>query len=299
MEKKGRVFNLQRYSIHDGEGIRTVIFLKGCPLRCQWCCNPESQNKSSELFYIKKFCQRCGGCIEVCKQGALRLIDHEVTIDREKCIQCFNCVEACRNEAMQRVGEDYTPSEIIERVIRDYPMYEVSGGGVTLSGGEALSQPEFALEILRLAKENGIDTMIETCGACKTPTLLEVLEYCSKIYFDLKIINNEMHKRYIGTDNLLILNNARKVADNSKIVFRLPVIPGITGSIDNINDVIDFLKEINRDEIILVPYHELGVEKYSYLGRTYEQLDETSSIDAYIEGVEKIFMSQGIRISRA
>lgn len=299
MQIKGTVFNIQRYSIHDGHGIRTTVFLKGCPLRCSWCSNPESQSFASELFYLPQHCIGCGACVKSCSRGVLTLEKGKVIIDRGKCAQCFRCVSHCGTEALQQIGKIMTSQQVIDQVIRDYPMYEVSGGGLTLSGGEATNQPEFALAILRLAEANGIDSVLETCGAIDYSELKAMVGYCSQVLYDIKLIDSQEHKRHVGSDNRIILANAHKLADYPKVVFRFPVIPLITGTRDNIIAVALFLRQIGREEVVLIPYHEYGVEKYRYLSRPYHAKSSGLSGDQCLQEAEEIFLQYGISTSRA
>ena len=233
MSVSGTIFNIQRYSIHDGEGIRTVVFFKGCPLRCCWCCNPESQTVRTELMHYTQYCRACGSCVKVCPLGALSLEEGKLAINRKVCDGCFLCAEACPNGALKGAGKTMSAQQVIEIVIRDSIMYESSGGGLTLSGGEPALQPEFAREILQLAAQNGIDCTLETCGATDFRPLESLVRLCSHVLFDIKIVDSAVHKMYVGTDNARVLENAKKLANDPKVRFRIPVIPGVTGTREN------------------------------------------------------------------
>lgn len=191
MDIRGKIFNTQHYSIRDGHGIRTVVFLKGCPASCVWCCNPESQGYDFDLYHVERFCAGCGRCEQVCPNSAISVVDGKAEIDREKCRKCFSCVDICHADAMQKMGTEVTVDEVIKEVMSDAPMYETSGGGVTLSGGECLTQPEFALAILEEARMNGISTCIETCGVCRKDVLVKAANLCDEVFMDLKIMDPE------------------------------------------------------------------------------------------------------------
>lgn len=291
---KGKVFNIQPYSIHDGPGIRTVVFLKGCPLRCIWCCNPESQSMKNSVYYIEKFCQKCGRCVNACENGEVTIENGKIMVDRSKCDEKMQFVNACHNEALKKIGEEKTADEVIEQVKRDSQMYEVTGGGMTLSGGECLMQPEFAFELIEKAKENGIGTYIETCGFCDQSDLMKALSMVDGIYYDIKIVDSQEHKKYIGVDNERIIQNACMIADNEKVVFRLPVIPNITAKEKNIYDVAMLLKEMKRDKIVIIPFHELGVDKYKYLNLSYTYEAGEYEIDKIMKEVKDKLKSYGI-----
>ncbi|MGL4992385.1 MAG: glycyl-radical enzyme activating protein [Sarcina sp.] len=282
---KGRIFDIQRFSVHDGDGIRTVVFLKGCSLRCKWCCNPESQNYNKELFFIKNTCINCGECIKVCPKKAITLKNNRIFIDRKVCDVCGICSEVCCSESLKVIGEDVTVKEVFDEVIKDKVFYDKSGGGITLSGGEALLQTEFAKEILKACKIYGINTTIETAGNIKTEMYEKVINYVDVFLYDLKVMDNEIHREYTGSDNYEILNNIKFLSDCGKnIIVRIPFIEPTNANLENIQKLIGFLKDTNIKEIHLLPYHKFGLNKYEYLNREYkgENLEKLSDININI-----------------
>lgn len=250
----GTVFDIQRFSIHDGPGIRTTVFFKGCPLRCLWCHNPESQNTRPELMFFADKCVSCGECAKVCGNTFT-----------EKCTGCGKCVSVCRHGAREKSGYAISADEVVSKVLRDKAFYKTSGGGVTLSGGEPLMQSDFALEILLKCRENGIGTAIETCGFAKTETLGKLLPYLDHVYFDIKGIDPAKHKENTGVSNEIILENARfLMARDTDVTFRMPLIPGYNDS--ERKAVEEF---VGGHKFEIMPYHDYGVAKYGRLGREY------------------------------
>lgn len=262
---KGKVFNIQGYSIHDGPGIRTTVFFSGCPLRCLWCQNPESCTMEPKLFFMSEKCIGCGKCVPVCPNGAITIIDGKAKTDRDKCNACGECVKVCPTEAREIVGETKTAGEVVKKVRQDELFYKTSGGGVTISGGEVLMQPEFALAILKLCKQAGIHTAIETCGFAKWEVFSKVLEYTDLVLYDFKHMDSAKHKEGTGVGNELILENAIKVYHEAKkpIAARVPTIPGYNDSRENISALAQFIVEkLGKDvKVHLLPYHHLGESK--------------------------------------
>ncbi|MDA8226404.1 MAG: glycyl-radical enzyme activating protein [Desulfitobacterium hafniense] len=266
----GVVFNTQGYSIHDGPGIRTIIFLKGCPLKCEWCSNPESQSDRPEVISIANRCIGCGRCVEGCPEKAIFSISGIKTIDRKKCTSCGHCADLCYANSLQMRGQIQTTEEVLREIVGDLVFYQNSGGGVTISGGEPFYQAEFTLSLLKASKELGLNTVVETCGYALYKKIAACLPYIDLLYFDLKHLNGEVHKRYTGVDNTLILNNARRLgASGVKMVVRLPIIPGYNDSEENLKMTAEFTCSIGVNEIHLLPYHIFGSSKYYQLGREY------------------------------
>lgn len=271
----GIIFNIQRCSIHDGPGIRTLVFLKGCPLRCLWCANPESQAVKPEVSSLFKRCINCGICVEICPQNAISVDEGVYKINNELCDDCTLCAEECYAQSKQVIGREVTVDEIIDEIGKDAIFYKRSGGGVTLSGGEPLLQAGFILEVLKRCKELGIHTSIETSGYCDNSIIKNIAEYLDVIYFDIKHMDSEKHKMYTGVSNEKILENLKTLADMRKeIIIRVPVIPTYNDSDDNIKNVAAYalsLKSVKKIE--LLPYHGLGEYKYKSIGKDYKLSD--------------------------
>jgi len=271
--EKGLIFNIQRFSIHDGPGIRTLVFMKGCPLRCKWCSNPEGIKNYPELIFNEKKCVKCRRCVEVCPTRASTISERgEISIDRRVCIACGKCVGVCFSGAREIVGKYMTVEEIFKEVEKDRIFYENSGGGVTLGGGEPTMQPEFARELLKMCKERSLHTAIETCGYTSWANLKEILKYVDFMYYDIKHIDPAKHKEFTGVSNKLILENLMKVFSIFRlpIVIRVPIIPGYTDSEENIRGIADFVARYGGKMIELLPYHQLGVSKYEQYSMKYE-----------------------------
>jgi pyruvate formate lyase activating enzyme len=272
---KGIVFNIQKYSVHDGPGIRTVVFLKGCPLSCKWCSNPESQSFKPQLAYNEKKCitlSQCIRCGEVCTAGALVQGDNDkIKVIWDNCTNCLACTEVCPAEALIAYGEEKNVKEVIDQVEKDVSFYARSGGGLTLSGGEPLAQPEFAIALLKEAKLRYMKSAIETCGNVKKEDLLEACKYCNMIMFDIKTMDSTKHKEVTGHGNERILENfsaIRETYPKLPIRVRTPVIPGFNDTEEDIQAIVDFLKDKNV-EFELLAYHRLGTQKYINIGREY------------------------------
>ncbi len=270
--KKGLIFDIQKFCINDGPGIRTTVFFKGCNLKCNWCHNPESHLRKPELFYDAEKCVICGRCGVLCPQSAHLFGDgHE--INRDACILCGLCADGCTCEALEIAGKEMDAKEIIAEVLKDKVFYKNSGGGMTLSGGEPLMQFDFVYELLKLAKQNDIHTCIETCGYAKTEDMLRIAEFTDIFLYDWKITDENLHEKYTGVKNGIILENLRKIDEmGSKIILRCPIIPGVNdtdGHFNGIADIVNSLKGILAVEI--EPYHSLGNSKYAKLGKAEKQ----------------------------
>lgn len=273
--EKGTVFNIQRYSIHDGPGIRTSVFLKGCSLRCIWCQNPESQSPNSELFFFVEKCTGCGRCVSACPAQAIRLIDGKSATDRKKCKGSGNCVQVCPNEARSLAGKKMKAVEVFQSIKSDEVFYKRSSGGVTLTGGEPLFQSDFVKNILSLCRQAGIHTAIETCGYADWETIKSVFQYADLVLFDLKHMNSEKHREYTGVPNDCILENVRKLYHELRIPIwiRVPVVPGYNDSAENIGETARFVaSELDTSvPVHLLAYHRLGETKHERLGKPENQ----------------------------
>ncbi len=277
----GIVFNVQRYSLHDGEGIRTLVFLKGCTLRCRWCGNPESQRRKPEIARNVRRClgiETCSYCTGVCTEGALRLpAAGAPAIDRNNCTACGACAAKCPALALHLYGTRRSASEVLDEVETDWPFYVRSGGGMTLSGGEPLAQEEFALALLREAKRRHIDAAVETCGLVPWETLAAAAELSGAIYFDIKAIDADRHIAWTGGNNRAILSNLERLADafpRLAVTVRTPVIPGFNDDEAEIGAILSFLARLPSVSFELLPYHRLGSEKYRFLDRRDEMSDQ-------------------------
>ena len=265
----GTVFDMQRFSLHDGPGIRTIVFLKGCPLHCRWCSNPESQNNSPIVMYKKSDCFKCGRCISVCKVGAISF-DNETHIDREKCTGCGECTNVCPSGALVLKGKTMTIQQAIKELKKDATIFRRSDGGVTLSGGEPLVQHDFASQLLLACKSQGWNTAIETTGFGSSEAIEKVIPYVDTVLLDIKHIDPYTHKKFTGISNEVILKNAKRISQITKTVVRVPIIPGFNYSYKDIEDIAKFVKTLNNvDTIHLLPYHTFGENKYDLLGIEY------------------------------
>lgn len=265
---KGYIFDIKRFAVHDGRGIRTTAFFKGCPLKCVWCHNPEGIYGAKQLGYLKHKCVNCGACAAVCPCGAHTLnAENTHSFDRAKCQLCGKCAPACLNKALTLYGRHTTVDELLPVLIQDKDFFDESGGGVTLSGGEALTQPDFCEELLKRLKAAGTDTAVDTCGFVPAQTLKRVLPYTDTFLYDIKHMDSECHKRLTGQPNELILDNLRMLSDmGAQIEIRFPLVPELNDDAANLRAMGEFLrglKGINRVKVL--PYHEFARTKYASL----------------------------------
>lgn len=265
------IFNIQKFSVHDGPGIRTTVFLKGCPLRCLWCHNPESQNTNKEILYDSKKCVLCGKCQEICPTNAINIKEGKLTTDKDKCNYCGECAIYCVYGAREIVGKRYSVDEVVKEVMKDIVFYEQSNGGVTISGGEPLIQIDFIEELLMRLKDKKIHTAVDTSGAVSFDILKRVSKYTDLFLYDLKLIDDEKHKKYIGISNKGIIENLKKLSQiHSNINVRMPIIGNINDDIAHIENTMELLKELNIKKVNLLPYHSIAKHKYEKLGLVYE-----------------------------
>ena len=295
---EGWVLNIERYTLHDGPGIRTTVFLKGCPLRCLWCSNPESQMGTPELVYFEDKCIGCGRCVSVCPQDAI-VQDSPgaaVTVLFDRCDGCGQCIDACYVEALTLAGEKMTAEEVVAIVERDWPFYKHSKGGVTLSGGEALAQPEFSAEVLRLCQAKGIHAAIQTSGQASAKSLQQVLPYLDLVIFDIKHLDNETHKKLTGVPNDQILTNLSYInSSGTPIVLQVPLIPGLNDSEENLDNLAELVRSLpSVMGLSLLSYHTLGLTKYRSTGRDYALVDLPKVSPDYLEEKKAYFKEKGI-----
>ncbi len=292
------VTNIQGYSIHDGPGIRTAVFLKGCGLECQWCSNPECISPHPEVGFIKALCTKCGKCEEVCPDGALVYKAGKLPrIEQERCSGCGACSSVCSYKAIVLYGEQMSVDEVFDAINRDKMFYEASGGGVTVSGGEALLQPQFVYDLFEKCRRAGIHTCVETSGYAAESALRQVLPYTDYVLYDLKHLNSKKHRQYTGKPNSLILSNAKIVAASGvKMLFRMPLIPGINDDMQNIKETAEFLHGLGNNtlRIELMPYHRLGKGKYESLDKEYRLSGVLSPEPDEVESVKKVFEANNI-----
>ncbi len=265
----GRIFDIKRFAIHDGPGIRTTVFLKGCSLSCAWCHNPESHSPAPEVLYWEDRCTGCGTCVAACPQGVIRLVGGRPLTDRAGCTGCGTCVAACPWGARQLVGEMMTVEEVMQRLEKDRLFYDESGGGITLSGGEPLDQPAFCRALLSRCREVEIHTALDTCGQASEETLLSVAALADLILYDLKLMDPERHRSYTGASNERILSNLRRLDRlNKRVWLRIPLIPGINDDAKTLREMAGFVAELRSVERVQVlPYHRAGLKKYERLER--------------------------------
>ncbi len=296
---KGLVFSIQRYSIHDGPGIRTTVFMKGCPLRCKWCSNPESLNSFPELMVSEARCNRCGRCLEVCTPGAIKLDKASVLVDRSRCDLCLKCAQICLHGAIEIAGQYMSVEQVVDECSKDELFYRNSGGGVTLSGGEPLHQPEFALNLLKACKEKGLSTAVDTSGYASWEVIDKVLYYTDLVLYDIKHLDSEIHHSGTGVRNDLILDNLKQIADSkrAKVWIRVPVIPNFNDSEHYIERLTLFLTKVPVEKISLLGYHEWGKSKYGSLGRDYPLDNSIPPTQQRLERLKDIMQSKGLEVT--
>lgn len=287
------VFDIQKFSYHDGPGVRTTVFLKGCNLKCFWCQNPESQCAAPQLLYFKNNCIHCGTCLKACPNGALSIGGNDVIIARTLCKLCGTCEKACPTNSLKISGRLMTDDEIIKKVLEDTEMYQISGGGVTFSGGEPLIAPGIC-GLLKKFKELGVDTAIETAGLVKSDVLTEAAKYTDHFMYDIKSLDEKKHMEACGASSKKIAENLRLLCKiHNDILVRVPVIPGFNDNEKDIADIAKFVKGLGLQKPQLLRFNKLGLAKYNALSRKYEAADlellEDEHFDSLVNTADEIF----------
>ncbi len=298
-EKEGIIFEIERYAVNDGPGIRTMVFLKGCPLRCMWCANPESHKRELQLMYWKTRCIGCMRCIKECPCHALSFSDGRIRIDRKLCKLCGRCTEVCNSMALTAVGRRMTVSQVMEQVRRDEAFYSVSGGGVTFSGGEAFAQSGFLIALLKASKQHGYHVCIETSGYAGWEAVKEAAKYADIFLYDFKCMDSVRHSDLTGVSNEGILDNYKRLAAlGADIIARIPVIPGCNSGRENFSLIADFLEENNPGcRVDLLPYHALGASKYERLGISYGLPEIKPPSPEFMEEAKRYFSGRGFEVT--
>lgn len=292
------ITNIQKFSIHDGDGIRTTVFFKGCPLKCEWCHNPETQRFEKEMEVDGEKCTGCGTCASVCPNGAVRMTeDHRPSWDPKACTFCGKCENFCPAGVREIVGREYTVKELTKELMKDQMFYEESGGGVTFSGGEVMSMDmDFILAMAKELKRQDVTLTIDTCGYVPYERFEKILPYVNTFLYDVKVMDPELHKKYMGTDNKLILENLIRLSqDGARIYIRIPTIKEVNGNEQNMKETIAFLKEhdIHPAGVNLLPYHDTGSGKYAKLGMEYKGTDLHAPDKEEMEAFAALFVNAG------
>ena len=292
------ITNIQKFSIHDGDGIRTTVFFKGCPLKCEWCHNPETQRFEKEMQVDREKCTGCGTCASVCPNGAVRMTeDHRPSWDPKACTFCGKCENFCPAGSREIVGREYTVKELTKELMKDQMFYEESGGGVTFSGGEVMSMDmDFILAMAKELKRQDVTLTIDTCGYVPYERFEKILPYVNTFLYDVKVMDPELHKKYMGTDNKLILENLIRLSqDGARIYIRIPTIKEVNGNEENMKETIAFLKEhdIHPAGVNLLPYHDTGSGKYAKLGMEYKGTDLHAPDKEEMEAFAALFVNAG------
>ena len=295
--KSAVVFNIQKYSVHDGPGIRTTVFFKGCPLKCAWCHNPESHSIEHQLMLNSDKCVGCGKCENRCPHDAIKIVDGVSKLDKSKCQICKKCSLICPKQGIEYVGQTMEVKEMVKEILKDQMFYDESGGGVTFSGGEPMMQPDVVGEVAKRCQDFGVHTAMETSGFATWESFEKVLPHIDLFLIDIKAIQDDIHKEYVGASNQIILENIRKLsALGKKMWIRMPIICGINDGEENITATISFLKEIHFEHVNLLPYHSIGKGKYTKLGKEYTLPEIKEPSDTHMKELAQQFTNNGMRV---
>jgi pyruvate formate lyase activating enzyme len=295
----GLVFNIQKYSLHDGPGIRTTVFLKGCPLCCSWCHNPEGISRQPELIVVENRCAGCGACRDACPFGKAIAGTGVLPTRHEQCDLCERCVEACPTGARQVVGQEMSVGDVLGEILKDKVFYEESGGGVTFSGGEPLAQPAFVLALLQECRAQGIRTAVDTCGFGCTDSLLAMARLAEWVLYDLKLMDETRHRQHCGVPNGPILANLRALAEvHHQIWIRVPVIPGVNDDAENLNAIARFAAALpGVRQATLLPYHRTGFLKHRRVGYDYAHTDLQPPSAEQMAAATRYFRDCGLNVT--
>ena len=297
MKEEGVVFDIQRFSVHDGPGIRTLVFLKGCRLRCEWCSNPESQRFFPDLLFDPERCIGCENCFEQCPNEAIKKDGGRLVFEKDLCVSCGQCAAECYAEARVLKGRTMHAKEVVEEVLKDEAFYTDSGGGITLSGGEPLDQADFSAAILRLCKQKGIHTAIETAGNVSWNSFKHVLPYTDLFLFDVKHTDTKKLSAFTGADAGIIHSNLEKLMQSTQnVVMRTPVIPGFNDTVDEIKTIAQFAKKLGITHLHLLPYHRFGLGKYRLMGKAYVFKGSEKLPDDCVQELKETAAKQGLSV---
>lgn len=293
---EGSVFNIVRFSIRDGPGIRTTVFFKGCPLYCKWCHNPEGLSSRPQIMFLQDMCIGCELCISSCPTGAAESYFGGSNDNFNKCLGCGACVQVCPTLARELSGQKMLASEVLDEVLKDRLFYEESGGGVSFSGGEPLMQPDFLESCLRLCREKHLHTVLDTCGYAPREHLKRMIPFVSLFLYDLKMVDSNKHNMFTGVGNKLILDNLKYLDDkNAEIVIRIPIIPDVNDDIENAHNTGKFLSQLKTNHLVhLLPMHNTAIGKYNSLGKLYDFSDKQGPENCIMKNFSKIIESYGL-----
>ena len=292
---QGIIFNIQKFSLHDGPGIRTTVFLKGCPLKCAWCSNPESQLTKVQILYDQNNCHHCHQCIDQCPQHAISTIGNQIVIDHNKCSGCMHCVNTCYNKALSYEGEYKKIDEIVRICLQDQPFYEESGGGITISGGEGMAQPQFLENLIVELKKHDLHIAIETTGYVDAPVFQKLARQLDLLLFDLKHYDSTQHYLKTGVHNELIIENLKWALQNTiEVLPRIPVIPDFNATLKDAIEFARLLMLLKVKRVQLLPFHQFGEKKYEQLNRSYLYKNKKALHPEDLLDYQQIFIEQGI-----
>ncbi|AFM24838.1 glycyl-radical enzyme activating protein [Desulfomonile tiedjei] len=296
---RGLIFGIERFALHDGPGIRTLVFMKGCPLRCLWCSSPQTQEPHAQITYDYSACRKCGACAASCPTQALTFSpDSGVRADFTLCDRCDKCLTVCPGNALQLMGRWLSTEDLFREVTRDSAFFRRSKGGITVGGGEPTFQPRFVSEFMRRCKDSNIHTAMETCGYCPWESLDNILEHTDTVFMDIKHMDDRVHRRLTGVSNRSIRENARKVAQKRPLIVRIPVVPGLNDSEENVRATAKFAAQLGKNllRIELLPYHKLGLGNYERLGKNYQLTEVEPPSDERMELLRSATEGCGIQV---